>query len=128
MPSQQATKKQHASAPNGAETPVRLRLRESLLAEVDAWIERQPAPHLSRSDAVGFLIEKALHTSRKSSRKSPVERAAGRAYARKLAGEGIERAMRRKGETPPPEEKSARKRRLTTVPPELTGKPDRGGR
>ena len=44
----------------GRGTPVQVRFSSPALARLDAWIERQPEPRLSRPEAVRRILAEAL--------------------------------------------------------------------
>lgn len=55
-------KKKRGPAPTGQGQVISIRLHPDLLGPLDAWIEKQPDPKPSRSDAVRLFLREALES------------------------------------------------------------------
>jgi hypothetical protein len=53
-------KKRRGPAPTGKGTQIVVRMHADQLDPLDAWIEAQPEPQLSRPEAIRRLVEEAL--------------------------------------------------------------------
>jgi hypothetical protein len=97
----------------GTGTIVGVRMLDSPLAAVDAWIAKQKEPDLSRPEGIRRLVELGLKV--KTSEK-PARRPGRRRRAQELAATAIEKMI---DPAATPEERAQRRRRLTKGPPEF---------
>ena len=104
-----APKGGHAKrARNPAQLDVRMSPDE--LNSLDAWINTQPAPRPTRSEAIQRIVKEVLSRSVRSKKSA--------AKARELAGQEIDRRLD-EASMPAGEERARRKRRLTKGPSEF---------
>lgn len=87
-----------------------------MITEIDMWSKKANAQ--SRSEAIRRLVQRALgFASPKAKHADPSARAAGQAYARKVATEQIDQALEGSGQSN--EVKGVRKQRLLKGPAEF---------
>ena len=104
-------KKKRGPAPTGKGEQVVVRWQPGPLAALDAWVEKQQDPNLTRAEAVRRLVELGLTVKTRS---APSERQ--RAALADLASKAIDSLT---AGTPDNNEKTSRKRRLIKGPEEF---------
>lgn len=87
-----------------------VRMSPDELNSLDAWINTQPAPRPSRTEAIRRIVEEALSRNTRSKKSA--------AKAREMAGQEIDRRLD-EASIPAGEERARRKRRLTKGPSEF---------
>jgi hypothetical protein len=105
------TRKSRGRPPTGAES-VHLRVLPEQSAAIDAWIEKQKEPDLSRPEAIRRLVELGL-TVRTKPKQTPAARVV---RAKELASKAIDSLT---VGAPDNEETASRKRRLIKGPEEF---------
>ena len=96
----------------GTGTIVGVRMLDSPLAAVDAWIAKQKEPDLSRPEAIRRLVEIGLSKTADHPRVLSTSKQ-GAARAAELASKTVDKHMDPKA---PPEEREVRKRKLIEGP------------
>jgi hypothetical protein len=96
----------------GTGTIVGVRMLDSPLAAVDAWIAKQKEPDLSRPEAIRRLVELGLTVKTKGRQASEGQKL----RAREMAGKAIDKLT---DTTAAPDDQAARKKRLLKGPEEF---------